>query len=57
MVNIYDMQGRLMEQIRETKTPGNAVFTIPSTKLAKGKYMLTVYDSRKRIGTVKIIKL
>ncbi|MEJ0102221.1 MAG: T9SS type A sorting domain-containing protein [Bacteroidota bacterium] len=57
LINIYDMQGRIMQQVKESKAEGKAIFTIPSYKLAKGKYTVTVYDAQKRIGTVKIVKL
>ena len=57
LINIYDMQGRVMQQVKESKAEGKAAFTIPSNKLAKGKYTVVVYDAHKRIGTVKIIKL
>ncbi|MCW3119192.1 MAG: family serine peptidase [Chitinophagaceae bacterium] len=57
MINVYDMHGRLMLQMKETKAAGKTTFTIPTARLANGKYNIVVYDAQKRVGTVGVIKL
>jgi hypothetical protein len=57
LINIYDIQGRLVLQKRESKASGKTIYTIPVSALAKGKYTVTVYTSQSRFGTVKMLKL
>jgi serine protease AprX len=57
LINIYDIDGRLMLQRKESKTSGKIIYSIPVSALAKGKYTVTVYASQSRFGTVKMLKL
>ena len=57
LIKVYDMEGRLMLQQKESKAPGKAVFHIPASTLARGKYTITIYSSGSKIETVKILKL
>ena len=57
LIKVYDMEGRLMLQQKESKAPGRAIFHIPVSTLARGKYTITIYSSGSKIETVKILKL
>jgi hypothetical protein len=56
-VLIYDMNGRLMMRLRFSKGTGQTNVTIPTGKLARGKYVIKVYNKNKSIGTVELIRL
>ena len=57
LINIYDINGRLVLQRKESKDAGKIIYSIPVSKLAKGKYTVTVYTSQSLFGTVKMLKL
>lgn len=57
IINVYDNSGRLLRQQKESKTAGRSFVLIPSDKLSKGKYIITVNDGSKRIATTEVIKL
>ena len=54
---IYNMNGRLVQRIQESKASGKKVIDISVSKLAKGKYFINVYDKNKLIGTAEFIRL
>lgn len=54
---VYDMNGRLLQRIQESKGSGKKIIDIPISKLAKGKYFITVYNKDVLIGTVEFIRL
>jgi|GEM_PF-30164 len=54
---VYNMNGRLVQRIQESKASGKKVINIPVSKLAKGKYFINVYDKNKLIGTAEFIRL
>lgn len=56
-VSIYDMKGRLVMQIIKSKGAGKTTIDLPVNKLAKGKYIITVYDKQKPIGSAELLKL
>jgi hypothetical protein len=56
-VAIYDMKGRLMMQLQRTKGTGKITIDLPIIRLAKGKYIIKVYNKGKTIGTVSLLKL
>jgi hypothetical protein len=56
-ISIYDMKGRLVMQLIKSKGTGKTSFNLPVNKLAKGKYIITVYDKQKAIGTADLLKL
>jgi hypothetical protein len=56
-INIYDMKGGLVMQLVKSKGTGKTTFNLPVNKLAKGKYIITVYDKQKTIGTADLLKL
>jgi serine protease AprX len=57
LINIYDMEGRLMQQYKESKAAGEAVLTIPASNLVRGKYTITLYNGNKKMQAIKILKL
>lgn len=54
---VYDMNGRLVTRIQETKGSGKKIISIVTGKLAKGKYFINVYNKNSLIGTAEFIKL
>jgi hypothetical protein len=56
-VAIYDMNGRLIMQLQESKGTGQITIDLPIGRLAKGKYVIKVYNKKKLIGTAELIRL
>jgi len=56
-VSIYDMKGRLVMQVIRSKGTGKITIDLPVNKLAKGKYIITVYDKQKPVGSTELLKL
>lgn len=56
-VAIYDMQGKLVMQLSFSKNVVQSTFDIPIARLAKGKYIVKVYNDAKEIGTTILLKL
>jgi hypothetical protein len=54
---VYNMQGRLVQRLQESKSSGKKIIDIPVSKLAKGKYFINVYNKNVLIGTAEFIKL
>jgi len=54
---IYNMSGRLVQRIQESKGSGKKIIDISLSKLAKGKYFINVYNKNILIGTAEFIKL
>lgn len=56
-VALYDIKGSLMMKMFLSKGTGKATFDLPVEKLAKGRYVIKVYNNEKTIGTANLIKL
>jgi hypothetical protein len=56
-ISIYDMKGRLVMQLSKSKGAGRATIDLPVSRLAKGKYIITVYNNQKVIGSADLLKL
>ena len=54
---VYDMNGRLLQRIQESKGSGKKIIDLPVSKLPKGKYFINVYNKNVLIGTAEFIKL
>jgi len=54
---VYNMSGRLVQRIQESKGSGKKVIDLSVSKLPKGKYFINVYDKNKLIGTAEFIRL
>jgi len=54
---VYNMNGRLVQRIQQSKGSGKKVIDISVSWLAKGKYFINVYDKNKLIGTAEFIRL
>ena len=54
---IYNMSGRLVQRIQESKSAGKKVIDLPVGKLAKGKYFINVYNKNTLIGTAEFLRL
>jgi subtilisin family serine protease len=54
---IYNMNGRLVQRLQESKGSGKKNIDLPVSKLAKGKYFINVYNKTVLIGTAEFIRL
>ena len=54
---IYNMSGRLVQRLQESKGSGKKVIDLSVSKLAKGKYFINVYNKNVLIGTTEFIRL
>ncbi|HET6766067.1 MAG TPA: S8 family serine peptidase, partial [Chitinophagaceae bacterium] len=54
---VYNMNGRLVHRLQESKGAGRKIIDIPVSRLAKGKYFINIYDKNKLIGTAEFIRL
>jgi hypothetical protein len=54
---VYNMNGRLVQRIQESKGSGKKVVSLSVSKLAKGKYFINVYNKNILIGTAEFIRL
>ena len=54
---VYDMNGRLLQRIQESKGSGKKIIDLPVSKLPKGIYFINVYNKNVLIGTAEFIKL
>jgi hypothetical protein len=57
LLTLFDLKGQLLNQYNKSKGPGKVVIELPLTTLAKGKYILRVYNKQKDVGAVSFIKL
>ncbi|MBX2931157.1 MAG: S8 family peptidase [Chitinophagaceae bacterium] len=55
-IRITDMRGSIVSQRKEYKPVGIATYTLPTEFLAKGIYIVSVYNDNKLIESKKIIK-
>ena len=56
-IAIYDMKGRLVMQLQKAKGSGKITIALPIAALAKGKYIIKVYNKQKTVGTATLLKL
>jgi serine protease AprX len=56
-ITIYDMKGRLVMQLQKSKGAGKVTIDLPVNKLAKGKYIINVYNNQQIIGSADLLKL
>lgn len=56
-VLVYNMNGRLVHRLQESKTSGKKIIDLPVGKLPKGKYFINVYNKNVLIGTAEFIRL
>ncbi|HEX6847181.1 MAG TPA: S8 family serine peptidase [Chitinophagaceae bacterium] len=54
---VYDMNGRLVQRMQESKGPGKKIIDLPVSKLPTGKYFINVYNKTALIGTAEFIRL
>ena len=54
---LYNMDGRLVQRLQESKGSGKKVIDLPVSKLPKGKYFINVYNKNVLIGTAEFIRL
>jgi serine protease AprX len=56
-IQILDMKGRLVLKFNRSKPAGVANFDLPISRLAKGKYIVSVYEGSQLIASKELIKL
>jgi serine protease AprX len=54
---VYNMNGRLVQRLQESKGSGKKIIDLSVGKLAKGKYFINVYNKNTLIGTAEFIRL
>jgi len=54
---VYDMNGRLVQRLQESKVSGKKIIDLSVGKLAKGKYFINVYNKNVLVGAAEFIKL
>ena len=54
---VYDMNGRLVQRLQESKGSGKKIVDLSVGKLAKGKYIINIYNKNVLVGTAELIKL
>ena len=54
---VFNMNGRLVQRLQESKDSGIKIIDLSVGKLSKGKYFINVYDKSKLIGTAEFIRL
>ena len=57
IIHILDMKGALVSEFFESKTIGKAEFDLPVHKLAKGKYVVVVYNDSRLMASKELIRL
>src|SRR6187401_2692676 len=56
-VLVYNMNGRLVQRLQESKGSGKKIIDLSVGKLPKGKYFINVYNKNVLIGTAEFIRL
>jgi serine protease AprX len=54
---IYNMNGRLVQKLQQSKGTGKKIIDLSVSKLPKGKYFINVYNKTALIGTAEFIRL
>jgi hypothetical protein len=54
---VYNMNGRLVQRLQESKGSGKKIIDLPVSTLPKGKYFINVFNKNKLIGTAEFIRL
>jgi serine protease AprX len=54
---VYNMNGRLVQRLQESKGSGKKIIDLSAGKLPKGKYFINVYNKNVLIGTAEFIRL
>jgi serine protease AprX len=55
--SVYDINGKLVYQLQQSKAAGKVNFNLPATHLSKGEYIIAVFDDRKKIISARFLKL
>lgn len=56
-ISILDMKGRMVMHFERSKTTGTANFDLPIYRLARGKYIIVVYNDQQLIASKEMVKL
>ena len=56
-IQVIDMKGRMVSRFNKSKPAGVANFDLSISQLAKGKYIVSVYDGNQLIASKELIRL
>ncbi|TMI77858.1 MAG: T9SS type A sorting domain-containing protein, partial [Bacteroidetes bacterium] len=56
-IYILDMRGRTVLQFARSKTTGTSDFDLPINRIAKGKYIVVVYNAAQLLASKELMKL
>jgi len=56
-ITVYDMNGRLLMRLQQSKGPGRVTIELPVGKLPKGKYFINVYNKNTLMATAELLRL
>jgi hypothetical protein len=56
-VVVYDISGRVVIRLQQSKGSGKIIIDLDVSKLAKGSYFIKVYNKNKLVGTAEMMRL
>jgi hypothetical protein len=56
-ITVHDMEGRLVLRMNQSKTAGRVYIDLRVAGLAAGKYIVTIYNNQRPVGTTEFLKL
>jgi hypothetical protein len=56
-IHILDMSGRSVLQFARSKTTGTSNFDLPISRLARGKYIVAIYNASQLLASKELLKL
>lgn len=56
-VVVYDITGRVVMRLQQSKGSGKIIIDLNVSKLAKGSYFIKVYNKNKLVGTAEMMRL
>lgn len=56
MIAVYDISGKLIYQAQQSKPAGKIIISLPAAELARGEYVIALFDEKKKISYTKFIK-
>lgn len=56
-VVVYDISGRVVMRLQQSKGSGKIIIDLDVSKLAKGSYFIKVYNKNKLVGTAEMMRL
>lgn len=57
VIAIFDLNGKLLVKMTESKPVGRTIIDLPVSRLAKGNYIIKAYNNKKAIGAASLLNL